>query len=51
MALVGGAIIPLAMGAMGDVLGTEWAFTVPLLCFVVIAAYGLSQPSPAVGKR
>lgn len=50
MALVGGAIIPLAMGAMGDVLGTEWAFTVPLLCFVVIAAYGLSQPSPQSGR-
>ncbi|WP_372028398.1 sugar MFS transporter [Pseudomonas kurunegalensis] len=44
MALVGGAILPLAMGGIGDSFGTEWAFIVPLLCYVVIAWYGVNQP-------
>lgn len=45
MALVGGALLPLAMGALGDQFGTEWAFTIPLLSFLVIAWYGLTQPA------
>lgn len=43
MALVGGAILPLVMGVLGDSFGTQWAFVVPLVGFVVIGAYGLSQ--------
>nr|WP_315416769.1 MFS transporter [uncultured Pseudomonas sp.] len=43
MALVGGAILPLVMGVLGDSFGTQWAFVVPLLGFLVIGGYGLTQ--------
>lgn len=43
MALVGGAILPLVMGVLGDNFGTQWAFVVPLLGFLVIGGYGLTQ--------
>jgi len=43
MTLVGGAILPLVMGALGDSFGTQWAFIVPLAGFIVIGLYGLSQ--------
>lgn len=43
MTLVGGAILPLIMGALGDSYGTEVAFSVPMVCFMVISLYGLSQ--------
>lgn len=43
MTLVGGAILPLIMGALGDHFGTQWAFFVPLLGFLIIGLYGLSQ--------
>ena len=43
MTLVGGAILPLIMGALGDNFGTQWAFIVPLLGFLIIGLYGLSQ--------
>lgn len=40
MAIVGGAIIPLAQGALADRIGIQHAFVVPLLCYVYIAWYG-----------
>ncbi|WP_240158370.1 sugar MFS transporter [Pantoea sp. Tr-811] len=43
MTLVGGAIAPYCMGAIADVYGTATAFLVPLLCFLVIAGYGIKQ--------
>lgn len=43
MTLVGGALLPLVMGVLGDRFGTQWAFVVPLLGFAVIGLYGLSQ--------
>ncbi|WP_455924459.1 sugar MFS transporter [Pseudomonas putida] len=43
MTLVGGALLPLLMGLFGDRFGTQWAFIVPLIGFVVIGLYGLSQ--------
>ncbi|MEN5141164.1 sugar MFS transporter [Pseudomonas juntendi] len=43
MTLVGGAILPLVMGGLGDSYGTEIAFSVPMVCFIVISMYGLSQ--------
>ena len=42
MAIVGGAIVPKIMGAVGDQYGMSRAFIVPLLCFLFIAFYGLS---------
>ena len=41
MAIVGGAIMPLFMGWLADKWGMRVGFLMPLICFVVIAAYGL----------
>jgi len=40
MAIVGGALFPLLMGAMSDQLGIQKAYLVPLLCFLVVGWYG-----------
>ena len=37
MSIVGGAFIPLAMGAISDSFGIAWAFAVPWICFLIIA--------------
>src|SRR6202789_2645726 len=39
-AIVGGAIIPLAEGALADRIGIHPAFILPALCYVYIAYYG-----------
>jgi len=41
MAIVGGAIMPMFMGWLADNWGMRIGFVMPLICFVVIAAYGL----------
>jgi FHS family L-fucose permease-like MFS transporter len=40
MAIVGGAIMPLFMGWLADKWGMPVGFLMPLICFVIIAAYG-----------
>jgi FHS family L-fucose permease-like MFS transporter len=40
MAIVGGAIIPVAEGALADRIGIHHAFFLPALCYVYIAYYG-----------
>lgn len=40
MAIVGGALIPLAQGALADVVGVHHAFVLPLLCYAYIVFYG-----------
>jgi MFS transporter, FHS family, L-fucose permease len=42
MAIMGGAILPKVMGAVGDHYGISRGFIVPLLCFAVVAYYGCS---------
>jgi FHS family L-fucose permease-like MFS transporter len=42
MSIVGGAIMPLFMGWLADQWGMRTGFLMPLLCFIVIAAYGAS---------
>ena len=54
MAIMGGAIMPKYMGHLADVHGMALAFIVPLICFVIVAAYGfgwsrLSQSDGVVG--
>jgi FHS family L-fucose permease-like MFS transporter len=39
-AIVGGAIIPVAEGALADHIGIHHAFILPALCYVYIAFYG-----------
>ena len=41
MAIVGGAVIPLAQGALADHIGIQGAFFLPLACYAYIAWYGL----------
>jgi MFS transporter, FHS family, L-fucose permease len=40
MAILGGALFPLAQGALVDWVGPAPSYVVPLLCFVVVGAYG-----------
>jgi len=41
MAIVGGALIPLAQGALADRIGIQLAFVVPLVCYAYVIWYGL----------
>jgi FHS family L-fucose permease-like MFS transporter len=41
MAIVGGAIIPIAQGALADRIGIHLAFTLPAICYLYIVYYGL----------
>ena len=41
MAIVGGAIIPLAQGALADHVGVHHAYVLPLICYLYIIYYGL----------
>lgn len=40
MAVAGGAVFPLAMGFISDQSNIQWAYLVPLFCFLVVAWYG-----------
>jgi FHS family L-fucose permease-like MFS transporter len=42
MAIVGGALVPLAQGALADHIGIQHAFVLPLLCYAYIIFYGRS---------
>jgi len=41
MAIVGGALVPLAQGVLADHMGIQHAFILPLLCYGYIVFYGL----------
>ncbi|MET0754954.1 MAG: L-fucose:H+ symporter permease [Pseudoxanthomonas sp.] len=53
MAIVGGAVVPLAMGFLADRIGVQHAFLLPALCYLFILFYGLRGSrvvsSPTVG--
>lgn len=40
-AIVGGAILPVVQGAFADHIGIQYAFFIPVLCYVYIAFYGM----------
>lgn len=42
MAIVGGALIPLAQGKLADHIGIQHAFVLPVLCYAFIVFYGIS---------
>jgi Fucose permease len=42
MAIMGGALLPKFMGAVGDAHGVARSFLVPLACFAIVAAYGFT---------
>jgi FHS family L-fucose permease-like MFS transporter len=41
MAIVGGAIVPVAVGALADTFGLQLALLLPALCYLYIVFYGL----------
>jgi FHS family L-fucose permease-like MFS transporter len=41
MAIVGGAIVPLAQGVLADAIGVHHAFLLPLACYLYVVYYGL----------
>jgi MFS transporter, FHS family, L-fucose permease len=48
MAIVGGAILPVAQGALADHLGIHHAFFLPVLCYVYIAYYAFRGSRPVI---
>ena len=46
MAIVGGAIIPLAQGAIADHIGIHHAFFLPVICYLYILFFALSGSKP-----
>lgn len=46
MSIVGGAIVPLAMGLVGDKAGIAISYLVPFACFIAIALYGFFGADP-----
>ena len=46
MAIVGGAIIPVAQGLIADRIGIHHAFFLPVLCYIFIAYYALVGSKP-----
>ena len=47
MAIVGGALIPVAQGAIADAIGVHHCFILGTICYVYIAWYGLKGHAPA----
>ncbi|HET8816097.1 MAG TPA: sugar MFS transporter [Pseudidiomarina sp.] len=50
LAIVGGAIIPLAQGFLADQIGVQLSFIIPLVCYVYIAYYGIRGYVPRAFK-
>ena len=46
MAIVGGALIPLAQGALADGIGLQLSFLLPAVCYLYIAYYGMAGHRP-----
>ncbi|HEX5306745.1 MAG TPA: glucose/galactose MFS transporter, partial [Dyella sp.] len=51
MAIVGGALIPQAVGMLADRFGLQHAFVLPLLCYLYIVFYGISGSKISGGAR
>jgi MFS transporter, FHS family, L-fucose permease len=47
MGIVGGALIPLAVGALADATSLATSLVIPALCYMLIALYGWSARKPA----
>jgi FHS family L-fucose permease-like MFS transporter len=46
MAIVGGAIVPIVLGAVADSIGLQKSFVVSAICYMYIAYYGASGYRP-----
>ena len=45
MALVGGAIVPFAQGALADSMGVQMSFLLPAACYAFILYFGIETAS------
>jgi len=43
MAIAGGSFLPPIQGLLLDSYGVQWSYVTPIICFVVIAIYGLKE--------
>jgi len=43
MAIVGGALIPVIQGSLADRIGIHHCFIIPVVCYLFIAWYGMSE--------
>lgn len=50
MAILGGAILPKAMGYLGDLYDMSMSFLMPLACFALIALYAYAWPALRSGR-
>jgi FHS family L-fucose permease-like MFS transporter len=46
MAIVGGALIPLAQGRLADMIGLHHAFVIPAVCYLYIVYYAFKGSTP-----
>jgi FHS family L-fucose permease-like MFS transporter len=46
MGNVGGAVFPYLLGALADKIGIQYAFIVPIICYIYVAYYGLAGYKP-----
>ncbi|MDR3726917.1 MAG: sugar MFS transporter [Terracidiphilus sp.] len=44
---VGGAVVPLLFGWLADKVGIQYAFVLPIICYLYVAYYGLSGFKPS----
>lgn len=51
LAIFGGAVVPFLVGKIADGAGLSVAFALPVLCYLVIAAYGLASRYGLVDRR
>jgi FHS family L-fucose permease-like MFS transporter len=51
MAIVGGAIIPVAQGFIADSIGIHHAFILPVFCYLFIMYYGIKGYAPRILKK
>jgi FHS family L-fucose permease-like MFS transporter len=43
---VGGAVVPPLFGLLADKIGIQYAFVLPIICYIFITYYGLSGYKP-----
>ena len=51
LAIVGGAIVPLAQGMLADSIGVQLAFVLPAVCYLYIAYYGVKGSQPQSNEQ
>ncbi|MFP5207942.1 MAG: sugar MFS transporter [Acidobacteriota bacterium] len=50
-AIVGGALIPVAIGWVVDRVSYQWALVIPMICYIYIAWYGMWGSKPATKEQ